>query len=176
MSRMISFTDKEIELMIDALLEGQAGSTTGSRYKRLIDKIQKPHKRITVQSAKAKGRNLQKWALRMIANLLRYDLPEDKDLSLIRSREMGQSGTDIVINKSLRDRFPFAVECKNQEQISLPAFVEQARSNTSSSLPYLMVILKNKSLKNPLICMEQEGLSYLYDALYNKGQGNKGES
>jgi len=174
-AKQIQLTDKEIATIVEAF-ETYPTSQKGTlqpRHKRLIEKLTKPHKRIKISSAKAKGRELQKWAVIQIANLLGYDIPEEKDLRKIRSREMGQAGTDVVIEKEFRQDFPFAVECKNCEQISLPAFIEQAKKNTSTTLPHLMLIVRNKSIKEPVVIMNWAGVEFLFNHSIIKDIGSK---
>jgi hypothetical protein len=161
MTKQYNLTEEDIELIIDALTDKQSVSVVGTRYKKLIAKLTKSIKRIKVSSAKAKGRNLQKWAVEKIAGLLEYDLPKDKDDSHIRSREMGQSGVDVVLSKKAKQKFPFAVECKNQESINLPEFMKQAKSN-SGEHTWPVLIVKNKILKEPLLVMEWDTFAALY--------------
>jgi hypothetical protein len=161
MTRQFNFSENEIELIKGALLDGQVLSFAPPEYKKIIAKLDKPHKRIKVSSAKAKGRNLQKWAVEKIAKLLEYKLPENKDDSHIRSREMGQSGVDVVLSKKAKQKFPFAVECKNQEKINLPEFMKQAKANGDNYL-YPLLIVKNKTLKEPLLIMEWGTFEVLY--------------
>jgi hypothetical protein len=160
MSKLISLTDKEIKLITGAL--SLFFVNTGKHNDRLIKKLTKTRTRIKVSSAKAKGRNLQKWAVEKIAGLLNEELSADKDMNNIRSREMGQSGVDIWLHKSIRNKFPIAVECKAQENISLNAFIEQAKSNTTHDLPYWLLIIKNKAIKNPIAVMDWELLEWFY--------------
>jgi len=142
------------------------GFCVESRFRKQINaleaKITKPHKRITVSSAKAKGRNLQKWAVEKIAGLLNEPLVADKDSNNIRSREMGQNGVDVWIHKSLRGKFPISVECKAQEKIALPSFIGQAKANTSPDMPHWALVLKNKGIKEPVLVMEWGLFEWLY--------------
>jgi hypothetical protein len=161
MIKQVNLNEKDIELIVEALIARQSIIYRKGIYKRLIDKIQTPHKRIKVSSAKAKGRNLQKWAVQKIAELLKYKLPENKDDSHIRSREMGQSGIDVVLSKKAKQKFPFAIECKNQEKINLPEFMKQAKANGTEDI-WPLLIVKNKTLKEPLLIMEWETFENLY--------------
>ena len=129
-------------------------------------KINKPHKRITIASAKAKGRSLQKWTVEKIAGLLNEPLAADKDSNNICSREMGQNGVDVWIHKSLREKFPISVECKAQEKIALPSFIEQAKNNTSPDMPFWLLVLKNRAIKEPVFIMDCDLFEWLY--LMNK--------
>jgi hypothetical protein len=161
MTKQYNLTKEDIELITEALLEKQVSSAIASRYKKLIAKLTKSTKRIKVSSAKAKGRNLQKWAVEKIVELLDYKLPENKDDSHIRSREMGQSGVDVVLSKKAKQKFPFAIECKNQEKINLSEFMRQAKLN-SNEYTWPILIVKNKTLKEPLLIMEWNTFAALY--------------
>ena len=97
-------------------------------------------KRITVQSAKAKGRNLQQWLAQQISDLL--DIPWGKD-EMIASREMGQTGMDIRLLGDAKKRFPYSPECKWCESWAIPAWIEQAKSNQAKGTEWLLVVKKN---------------------------------
>ena len=162
--KKVELNEKESDIVFNALHLSNRMESTKSKV-LLMNKIKKQmeKKPIKVASRKAKGRNLQKWAVEKIAELLEYEIPDSKDDSHIRSREMGQSGTDVVLSKKARQLFPFAVECKNQEKIDLPAFWEQAFSNgdiNQSKFPILIV--KNKKLKEPLIVMNWDVFSIMF--------------
>jgi len=170
MIREIKLTENEIKVIVNALNLSSIIHSTKANVK-LLCKLSKPHKRIKVSSAKAKGRNLQKWAVEKIAKLIDYKLPENKDDSHIRSREMGQSGVDVVLSKKAKFKFPFAVECKNQELINLPSFFEQAKTNGNKELMPLLIV-KNKKLKEPLLIMEWDTFEYLYHDSLGDGARN----
>jgi len=161
MIKQINLNDTEIKTIVEALMEKQVLSVVTKKYKKIIAKLTRPIKRIKTSSAKAKGRNLQKWAVEKIAELLEYKLPKDKDESHIRSREMGQSGVDVVLSKKAKQKFPFAIECKNQEKINLPVFMQQAKANGNEFLKPILIV-KNKTLKEPLLVMEWETFEALY--------------
>ena len=65
------------------------------------------------QSAKAKGRKLQQWVRdRLIEH--RDIHPED-----IESRSMGAGGEDLIMARDARQKFPYSIECKNQEKLNV---------------------------------------------------------
>ena len=72
------------------------------------------------QSAKAKGRKLQQWVRDQIIEQLEVH-PED-----IESRSMGAGGEDLIMARSARERFPYSIECKNQEKVNLWEAYKQA--------------------------------------------------
>lgn len=108
-------------------------------------------KKISTSSAKAKGRNLQKWTCEKISEIL--NLPWGKD-ELIASREASQTGTDIRLIGEAKERFPFSVECKNQETWALPAWIKQAQDNQMEGTDWLLIIKRNR-LK-PIAVMDAE--------------------
>ena len=159
--RAVNLTDAELTAIANALKIVR--TPNGDKLIAKLSKLGRPGGRIKPASAKAKGRNLQKWAVEKIARLLAEELSDDKDSNNIRSREMGQSGVDIWIHKSLRKRFPISVECKAQEKITLPSFIEQAKANTSTDMPHWALVLKNKGIKAPVIVMEWGLFEWLYE-------------
>jgi len=83
-------------------------------------------KKISVSSAKGKGRNLQQWLANKISEFT--GLPWGKDEE-IRSREMGQSGPDVGMSSTARMMFPFTAECKSGNHWNLPAAIKQCQAN-----------------------------------------------
>ena len=88
------------------------------------------------QSRKAKGRRLQQKFMQLLIEKLEID-PED-----IESRSMGAGGEDLIMSKAARTKFPFSVECKNQERLNVWSAWEQAKGNRGIYEP-LVVIKKN---------------------------------
>ncbi len=75
-------------------------------------------------SAKQKGRKLQQEVAQKIRETL--DLPEED----VRSTSMGAPGVDILFSEKALEKFPFAVECKNQEALNVWKMMEQAEANS----------------------------------------------
>jgi len=98
-------------------------------------------------TAKAKGRRLQQWFRDLLIETIDAD-PED-----VRSVSMGQSGEDILLSKAARDKFPFSVECKNQERLNLWAAWDQVNQNKSIYSP-LLVVKRNGT--QPLVVVEAD--------------------
>jgi len=109
-------------------------------------------KRITVRSAKAKGRNLQQKVCKKISELLNIPWGREDD-DLIQSRQMGQAGTDVILRGEALERFPFAVECKSAETWALPAAIRQAKNNQKEGIDW-MVVLKRKEFKSAVVCLD----------------------
>jgi len=105
---------------------------------RMKNKLDKP--RITIASAKAKGRNLQKRVREDLINQLGID-PKD-----VLSTPMGLNGCDIYLSKAARDRFPYGVEAKNSEKLNFWNAWDQATRNANhESLIPVLVTHKNGS-------------------------------
>ena len=99
------------------------------------------------QSAKAKGRRFQQWVRDKLIESLGIH-PED-----IESRSMGASGEDLIMARSAREKFPYSIECKNQEKINVWSAYKQATDNCKGYIP-LAVIKKNNH--KPLAVVDLE--------------------
>ena len=99
------------------------------------------------QSAKAKGRRLQQWVRDLLIEKLDVH-PED-----IESRSMGAGGEDLIMARSARQKFPYSIECKNQEKINIWESYKQADENSKSYEP--VVVLKRNKHK-PLVLVDAE--------------------
>lgn len=84
------------------------------------------------QSAKAKGRNLQKTVRDELLARAPHLEPDD-----IRSTSMGASGVDIQLSPAARKVYPFSIECKAQESLNIWAALEQAEQNKGQHIPLL---------------------------------------
>jgi len=111
-------------------------------------------KRITPQSAKAKGRKLQQYACEKISELTGYEWGSSGDDKPIESRPMGQSGTDVRMESQVRKLFPYSVECKFQESWSVPAWIEQAKTNKTEGTNWLLIM--KRSQKPPVVVMDAD--------------------
>ena len=99
------------------------------------------------QSAKAKGRRLQQ----QFRDLLIEELgihPED-----IESRSMGAGGEDLIMARAAREKFPYSIECKNQEKLNLWESYKQATEN-SKDYEHIVVIKKNNHKKLVIVDAE----------------------
>lgn len=104
----------------------------------------------TVASRKAKGRDLQQYTAKTIAAAIQMEYGENGD---VQSRSGGQNGTDVILTPEARRKFPFSVECKNQEKISLIEYIKQAKINSIPNTDWL-VVLKNKNLPYPVVTLD----------------------
>ena len=99
------------------------------------------------QSRKAKGRRLQQQFMQLLIEKLDID-PED-----IESRSMGAGGEDLIMSRAARDKFPYSVECKNQERMNIWQAWEQANANKGIYEP--LVVIKKNGVR-PLIVVDAE--------------------
>ncbi len=76
------------------------------------------------QSAKAKGRNLQKWVRDKI--LSSFPTLQQDD---VRSTSMGAGGEDVQLSPAAREIFPYQIECKNLAKIAVYNYYEQAKEH-----------------------------------------------
>ena len=105
-------------------------------------------------SAKAKGRRLQQWFRDLLIEKLEVH-SED-----IESRSMGAGGEDLIIARAARKKFPYSIECKNQESVNIWKSYEQAEENSGDYEP--IVVLKRNNTK-PLVLIDAECFVKLHD-------------
>ena len=82
---------------------------------------------------------------------------------------MGQHGTDICLRGELYKKFPFDIECKSCESLSVPDWVRQARTNKKENRDWLVVFKKQTIGHEPLVIMEWE----TFERLFEKGKNNE---
>ena len=102
---------------------------------------------IKTSSAKAKGRNLQKWVREKLIEELNIH-PED-----IESRSMGAGGEDLIMARAAREKFPHSIECKNVEKLNVWEAYEQAKTNAGNYEP---IVVMKKNHKKPLVVVDAE--------------------
>ena len=83
-------------------------------------------------SAKAKGRRFQQWVRDQLIEHLDVH-PED-----IESRSMGAGGEDLIMARAAREKFPYSIECKNQEKVNVWQAYAQAEDNSGDYEPSLL--------------------------------------
>ena len=108
------------------------------------------------QSAKAKGRRLQQWVRDLLIEKLEVH-PED-----IESRSMGAGGEDLIMARAARKKFPYSIECKNQEKVNIWDAYEQAEENSGDYEP--IVVLKRNNTK-PLVLIDADYFVRLHNEL-----------
>ena len=108
------------------------------------------------QSAKAKGRRLQQWFRDLLIEKLDVH-PED-----IESRSMGAGGEDLIMARAARKKFPYSIECKNQENVNVWKAYDQAKENSNDYEP--IVVLKRNNTK-PLVLVDADYFVRLHNEL-----------
>lgn len=108
---------------------------------------------ITIASRKAKARNLQILICKKIANLFGVDFNNQDEQCPIHSREMGQSGVDILLRGEIYEKFKFDIECKNCETPSIKKWINQTKKNSKKDRNWLL-IWKCKDWKKPVVILD----------------------
>ena len=98
-------------------------------------------------SKKAKGRRFQQWVRDKLIEELDIH-PED-----IESRSMGAGGEDLIMARAAREKFPYSIECKNQESLNVWKSYEQAQQNSGNYEP--IVVIKRNNVK-PLVLVDAD--------------------
>jgi len=122
----------------------------------------------TPASRKAKGRRLQQAVRQDLVDCLGID-PGD-----ILSTAMGQSGCDIYLSPAARALFPYGVECKAQETISLPAWWEQCKTNAEAEGLAPLLILKQSRRAALAVLRWEDLLALLQNIPANLPEGSDG--
>jgi hypothetical protein len=160
-NRWVCLTDQEINSIKDFV--GSMGAKGDHpALSNALKKMEKSQKRIAISSAKDKGRMLQKWVCEKISKLTGIPYNQQDDNCLIHGREMGQAGVDVVLRGKARRMFPFDIECKSTEQLSLISTIHQAQQNTAEDRHW-MIVHKCKALPIPIAIMSWE----TFEAIWN---------
>lgn len=108
---------------------------------------------ISIKSRKQKGRKLQQWVCQKVSDFLDIEWGYEDD-KLIQPRILGCRGTDVILRGEAKLRFPFSIETKRTERISIPEGIRQAKKNQSSDTNYLLVIEQNK--RKPFVVLDAD--------------------
>lgn len=172
-TKWVTITDKELKTLKEAqsLLRRMAEINTFAEiliqektFEKMVKRFSKNQKRITHASAKGKGRNLQQWVCKKLADLLGIEYNQQDDNCDIRSREMGQAGTDVILRGMAVENIPVAIECKSVESLDFLKSINQAKENVKGSYKHWAVVHKRKSLNSPVVIMDW---SYYEELLKN---------
>jgi hypothetical protein len=146
-SQWVNLTNKDRELI-------------SKKVPELAKKME--HKKITIASAKGKGRNLQHWVCKRISKMIGIPTSQGDD-SLIKSREMGQAGTDVILREEAQKLFPFSIECKNSEQLSIVDTINQVKANKKENT-YWLIVHKRKALSNPIVILDWDTFEWIWQS------------
>ena len=121
------------------------------------DKVKK--KRISVASAKNKGREFQKWIGNRFSEIT--GIPFGKDCP-IASREMGGSGTDLrLVGEGTLKVIPYSIEAKRCENWAVHSWIDQAKANLLPDTDWLLFAKRNHS--KPIVIMDAETFFKLFE-------------
>ena len=73
---------------------------------------------------------------------------------------MGAGGEDLIMAPAAREKFPYSIECKNQESVNIWKSYEQAQENSKDYEP--VVVLKRNNSK-PLVLVDAEYFVKLHE-------------
>lgn len=59
---------------------------------------------------------------------------------------MGAPGEDVLFSPAARKQFPFSIECKNVEKLSIWSAIDQARGNMPEGSSEMVVFTKNREI------------------------------
>jgi hypothetical protein len=99
------------------------------------------------QSAKAKGRNLQKW----VVEQLQKRFPQLRQGDLV-STSMGAGGEDVKLSPAARDAIPYQFECKSLAKVAVYNYYEQAKTHGNHE----PVAVVKQNGKKPLVVVDAE--------------------
>ena len=102
---------------------------------------------MTPQSAKAKGRALQKIVVASLLGTFPELEPDD-----VRSTSMGVNGEDVQLSPAARKLFPYQIECKNKAKSEVHTFYEQAK--THGKHEPVVVVKKDRDIPLAVISLE----------------------
>lgn len=148
--RSINLTDAEQK----AILNGEVPAS-------LIKKVKTAQKPKSTRYGKNKGAGFQKQMAQVIADLLEMEWDNQDDDSPIATRSMGLNGVDIILRGEAKKRFPFDIECKAVESLSVPATIEQAKANKTPDRDWL-IFWKKKSFDEPVAIMSLSAFLNLF--------------
>jgi len=101
-------------------------------------------------SAKQKGRRFQQEVRDTLLEVGCGLEPDD-----IRSASMGAYGEDILFSPAARKQFPFSIECKNVEKLSIWRCIDQARSNAPEGTTPMVAFTRNREVPHVAMPMEE---------------------
>lgn len=113
-----------------------------------------------VSSAKAKGRRHQQYVAKRLVETGHGLEPDD-----IRSASMGAPGEDILFSPAARRQFPFSIECKNVEKLSIWSAIDQARANCNEENTPMVVFTRNHETAQ--IALPYEKFLEIYEVYLN---------
>ncbi|WP_294196497.1 hypothetical protein [uncultured Sphingomonas sp.] len=105
--------------------------------------------RISIASAKAKGRNLQKWVVTKVLAALPTLEPDD-----VRSCPLGSGGVDVILSPAAKRQHPYSYECKARANGFTPVYDALDQASRGDGLTPIAVIKQDR--RRPLVVMDAE--------------------
>lgn len=102
---------------------------------------------MTPQSAKQKGRTLQKWTRDLILAMFPKLQPDD-----VRSTSMGATGEDVQLSPAARAYVPYQIECKNKATSQIHTYYEQAKEH--GNYEPLVIVKKDRDIPLAVVSAE----------------------
>lgn len=133
---ILTFNKSEKQKLIELLKKD--GETKANNI--LIKRIQKSMQAIKPRSAKNKGLEWQKEVCEIVSRITDIEYIQKSDVCEIHSRESGLNGVDVILRGKAREKFPYCIECKNCNSISLAEWVRQAENNCDNLDNWLLFI------------------------------------
>lgn len=154
---ILDVNTKEKEMIadaLDAMTVSSKGAKLSAESAKLCAKVRRSMKKIKPRSAKNKGADFQKTVCSFIADILGIPFDNTDDGCLIHSRTMGCSGSDVELRGEARSRFPFGIECKNTNTLSVPEWIRQAASNAIDGR--WLLFIKSARLDENVVIMKMD--------------------
>ena len=104
----------------------------------------------TPRSRKSKGFAYQ----REIKEILMEKFADKLEEGDIKTAVMGESGIDIKLSPAAQKLFPFAVEAKRCEKVSLRQWWKQAKANSTDKLKPILITKQNR--EESLVVMDMD--------------------
>jgi len=165
--RLVTLTDEDIELINKSFEKCPDLYSVGQKVK---NKLSKSQRRITIASAKNKGREFQYFCAEWVSELLGIPYDQHNDDSEIQSRPMAQQGTDIVLRGKARELFPFDIEAKATKDLSIQDAVDQAEKN--AGVGRFGIVFYRQTSQKPVVIMSLNVFADLYRRFMEKSNGN----
>lgn len=102
---------------------------------------------MTPQSAKAKGRNLQKLVAKKLLDSFEQFTAQD-----VRSTSMGCQGADVQLSQAALDLLGLQIECKNRAKIAV--YQDYAQAKTHGNAEPVVVLKQNHSKPLALVDLD----------------------
>ena len=150
MTRSINLNDAELKAIAGGVLPPS-----------VVKKVQTATKPRSSRYGKAKGMSTQTEVAEFVSELLDIPFNNQDDQSEIKTRSAGLSGTDLILTGQAFRRFPFDVEVKAVETLSVPATIAQAQSNTAPNRHWL-IFWKKKAFDRKVVIMDIKAFEWLW--------------